>query len=206
MYSAISGYDPKTGRNDNGATLQDALGYWHNNGLGGNKIAAYAQIDHTNLDLIRNCIAVFGSVYTGFNVPSSAMDQFDTGQPWTVVTRSRIEGGHCVPLMAYDSTSFTCVTWAKTQKLDLAFLGRYFDEIWVPIDLDWLTAAGTSPAGLDTSALNADYTALTGQPGPFQQVTPVPPVVVPPPVTPPAGDATALLGSLRDQINTFLAG
>lgn len=201
MYSAISGYNPSTGANDNGAMLSDGLAYWQKSGIGGNKIAAYAQLKATDLTLIRNCIAVFGLVYTGFNCPQSALDQFDKGQPWTVVNRSRIAGGHCVPIGAYTATTFEAVTWGARQSMSVDFFQRFFDEIWVPIDLDWMRAAGTSPDGLDTNTLNADFMALTGKPGPFIQVTPP----IDPPVDPPAGDAVALLTSIEQQISTFLA-
>jgi hypothetical protein len=183
MYEAISGYRPGKPSTDVGATLQDALGYWRATGIAGNKIAAFAEIDAQNLDLVRACIAIFGAVYTGMNFPASAMDQFDAGKPWSVVKRSSIEGGHCVPIGAYDDESFACVTWGQVQPMTLDFYKRYFDEVWVPIDLDWLTATGASPAGLDTDALNADYQALTGEPGPFPQAAPP----VTPPVTPPVG-------------------
>lgn len=180
MYRAISGYDPARPSTDVGATLQDALGYWRKTGIGGNKLTAFAEVNAQDLNLVRACIAIFGSVYTGFNCPTSALDQFDAGKPWTVAARSAIDGGHCVRIGAYDPLGFTCVTWGRVQRMDLAFYQRYFDEVWVPIDLDWVTAAGTSPAGLDTDALNADFVALTGQPGPFPRVTPP---VTPPPVT-----------------------
>lgn len=207
MYSAISGYNPATGANDNGAMLSDGLAYWQRSGIGGNKIAAYAQINAQDLDLVRNCIAVFGGVYTGFNCPQSALDQFDKGQPWSVVNRARIAGGHCVPIGSYGADYFECVTWGARQRMSVAFLQRYFDEIWVPIDLDWMRSAGTSPDGLDTDTLNADFMALTGKPGPFVQVTP-PPVDPPvdPPVTPPTDDkALALLVSIKQQIDAFQA-
>lgn len=205
MYSAISGYDPKTGRNDNGATLQDALGYWRKSGLGGNKIAAFAEIDATNLDLVRNSIAIFGSVYAGMNFPTTGMAQFDSGKPWTVVAKAKIDGGHCVPLGAYDQTSFSCVSWGRVQKMDLRFYSTYFDECWVPIDLDWLQVSGISPAGLDVATLNADYASLIGKPGPFQSVTPTPvPVPTPQPAPAPSSDSTLLKG-LRVDINAISA-
>lgn len=175
MYSAISGYTPADPNTDVGATLQDACNYWHKTGIAGNTIAAYAWLNAQDLDLVRACIAIFGAVYTGFNFPASAMAQFNAGKPWTLVNRTRIEGGHCVPIGAYDADSFTCVTWGRTQKMDVAFFRRYFDEVIVPVDLDWLRAAGTSPAGLDVATLNSDYQALTGQPGPFVDVVPPPP-------------------------------
>jgi hypothetical protein len=118
MYSAVSGYNPTDPSTDVGATLQDALDFWRKNGLAGNRIAAFAFIDAQDVDLVRACIATFGAVYTGMNFPSSAMDQINRGEPWTVVRRSRIEGGHCVPIGAYDADSFTCVTWGQTQRMD----------------------------------------------------------------------------------------
>jgi hypothetical protein len=182
MYSAISGYDPRRPSTDVGATLLDACDYWRKVGIGGNKIAAFAEIDPSDLDLVRYCIATFGTVYCGMSFPSSGFDQLDAGKPWKVVKRSAIEGGHCVPIGAYDDDTFTCTTWGQVQAMDLDFYERYFDEIVVPVDLDWMRAVGTSPSGLDTAALNADYESLTGDPGPF------PIVVTPPPVNPAASD------------------
>jgi hypothetical protein len=182
MYSAISGYTPKDPASDVGATLQDALGYWRKTGIGGNKISAFVQIDAADLATVRMCIATFGFVYAGMNFPGSAMDQFDAGKPWSVV-RSSIDGGHCVPLGAYDARSFSCVTWGRQQSMTVDFYQRYVDETWACVDLDWLRSTGSSPAGLNVAALNADFLALTGQPGPF-------PATAPPP-TPSADQAMA---------------
>lgn len=188
MYEAISGYTPSDPSTDVGATLQDGLGYWHTTGVGGNTIAAFMQIDHTNLDTVRNCIALFGGVYAAFQCPASALTQFRVGQPWIDKSPSEILGGHAVPLHAYTPDGFTCVTWGRTQQMDVAFYQRYFNEAWVPIDLDWLSAQGYSPDHIDTDALNADYEALTGQPGPFPPMpapAPTPPEPAPQPVPEP---------------------
>jgi hypothetical protein len=175
MYREISGYTPGRPETDVGATLQNALNYWRKTGIGGNKIAAFAQIRAVDLDVVRMCIARFGSVYTGMWLPQVAMEQFNAGKPWTVTgRRSANLGGHCVPLLAYDANSFTCVTWGRTQQMTVEFYKAQFDECWVPIDLDWLRANGLSPAGIDTAALNADYQAMTGQAGPFPNVSPTP--------------------------------
>lgn len=174
MYRAISGYAPGQPKTDVGATLQDALNYWRRSGIGANKIAAFAQIKVSDLATIRMCIARFGSVYAGMWMPQAAMDQFDSGKPWSVVKRTANLGGHCVPLMAYDADSFACVTWGRVQPMSVAFFKAQFDEVWVPIDLDWLRLDGLSPAGINTTALNGDYQAMTGQAGPFPAVTPPP--------------------------------
>ena len=189
MYSAISGYTPSNPNSDVGATLISGLQYWTKVGVNGYKLAAYAQIDGTNTALLRNCIALFGVVYAGLNVPASAMSQFDAGQPWAVVARSPIDGGHCVPLVGYDSATYTCVTWAKTQPMTAAFHTRYFDEWWVPISADWESKTGLTPSGLDGATANADYQALTGtNASPFPVVTPTPPPIPTP--TPTSADAT----------------
>jgi hypothetical protein len=192
MYSAVSGYDPADPNTDVGATLQDALGYWHKTGVAGNTIAAFAWVDAQDLDLVRACIATFGAVYTGMTLTAAAMDELDRGRPWTMVERSRVLGGHCVPLGAYDQDSFTCVTWGQTQSMSVEFYRRYFDEVVVPIDLDWMSANGTSPAGLDIATLNADYEALTGNPGPFPPALPTP-EPTPAPLPAPEGSVKAAL-------------
>lgn len=179
-YSTVTGFNPKKPSTDQGATLQEGLEFWNKTGFGGYKIDAFAQIDNTNVALVQACIAAFGVVYAGLNVPSSAMTQFDAGQPWAVVSRSSIEGGHCVPLVSYDATSFGCITWAAYQKMTTGFYTRYFDETWVPISTDWMMANGTTPAGMDTATANAQFQALTGS-----TAAPFPVVITPPPVTPP---------------------
>ena len=64
--------------------------------------------------------------------------------------------------------------FSKTTALDEADV--------VAIDLDWVRANGTSPAGFDIARLNNDYANLTGQQGPF----PVPPPAPEPTSTPDA--------------------
>lgn len=203
-YSTVTGYNPSDPSTDQGATLQEGLEFWQKTGFGGYKIAAFAQIDGTNTALLQNCINLFGVVYAGLNVPSSAMQQFDSGQEWSVVSRSRIEGGHCVPLVAYDTASYSCITWAAVQKMTSQFHARYFDEWWVPISTDWLQKSGKTPSGLDGATANADFQALTGSTAsPFPTVTP-PPVNPPtPPVTP--TDADTLLTSIAAQIAAYEA-
>jgi hypothetical protein len=175
FYEAICPeFNPRTGAGDDGATLQDALDYWRKTGLGGHTIVAAAQLDPTDLDAIRACIDLFGSVYCGLWVTQSAMDQFDAGQDWTYVKRSRNLGGHCVPIGAYDAEGFECVTWGRIQRMSVEFFVHNFDEVWVPITQEWIDAQGANPSGIDVAALNADFQALTGQEGPFTGVTPAP--------------------------------
>jgi len=47
-YSAITGYNPTTGANDNGAQEIDVLNYWRQQGIGGHKIQAYIALEPSN--------------------------------------------------------------------------------------------------------------------------------------------------------------
>src|SRR5882757_4903627 len=113
MYERVCpGFDPATDANDNGATLQDALNDWHKTGLAGHKVAAFARVKTSDTKTIKNCINLFGSVYAALEFPVFAMDQFNKGSAWDIVgMNTTIEGGHAVPLVAYDADGYTCVTW-----------------------------------------------------------------------------------------------
>ena len=76
-YEAVSGYDPATGQNDNGAVELDVLKYWRNNGLGasGDKIAAFASVNVQDGTEIKNAIALFGGIYIGLALPLTAQSQ-----------------------------------------------------------------------------------------------------------------------------------
>lgn len=160
-YENISGYDPSTGANDNGAVELDVLNYWRQHGVGGHKIRAFAKINHRNLTEVRQAINLFGGIYIGIQVPQSAEDQFAAGQPWTPVCGSPILGGHAVPVGAYDTRTFTCVTWGRTQPMSNRWWRRYVEEAWAIVTLDFLDAHGHDPQGLDLHQLLADLAHVT---------------------------------------------
>lgn len=192
-YSALTGFTPDDPSTDQGAYIQDVMGYWRKTGIGGHKILAYAAVDVRNLDEIEMALDLFGAVNVGINLPESALDQFDAGQPWDVVRGSRNAGGHCVPVGRYTDAgttgdSLACVTWAKVQPLTQAFWEHYVDEAWIAITEDWVNANGTNPLGLNLYNLGQDLQALTGTPNPIPAPQPpAPPVPTPP--TPPAPPA-----------------
>jgi len=172
-YEAVSGYIPGRPDTDQGAVMQDVLDYWRKTGIGGHKILAFAEVDIKNAAEIETALYLFGHIYVGLNVPKSAEDQFGAGAPWDVVANDGgILGGHAVDLGYWNAdmpgkTRLAVVTWGARQEMTAAFWSEYVEEAWVVADADWISATGGSPPGLDVPALNAQFTALTGQPGPF---------------------------------------
>jgi hypothetical protein len=167
VYSAVTGYDPNQtqpdGSNptDNGANITDILNYWRSTGIAGHKIDGWAQIDHTNIQEVKQAIYLFGGVNPGFQVPQSAMDQNSQGQPWTVVPNDGgIVGGHSVPAFDYSPTGGTVSTWGMKQAFDWNFWLKYMDECYCIISLDWLRQNGVAPNHLNLAQLEADLKAL----------------------------------------------
>lgn len=166
IYSAISGYDPKTGYGDDGANLIDCLKYWQKTGVNGHRITAYMKVDATNQARVNAALYLFGCLYAGVGLPNTAGPQ--VGKVWTVTDKSLRGdaapyswGGHCVLISAWGNL-YKCITWGAEQLMDAQFLGTYADELWVALTLDWFTAQHKTPAGFLYKELTADLKALQG--------------------------------------------
>jgi uncharacterized membrane protein YgcG len=165
-YTAITGYDPTTGANDNGANELDVLKYWRTTGIAGHTIGAFAEVNPASHQEVEQAVYLFGGIYLGLNMPKTAQAQTSANEPWDVGTGPDAEpgswGGHAVPLLAYDQDSLTVVTWGALQKMTWSFLDKYCEEAYALISQDWLSAAGNSPAGLNLQQLTSDLAQVTG--------------------------------------------
>jgi hypothetical protein len=168
IYTAVSGYNPVTGANDNGATLASVCKYMVKTGavdVNGrvHKLAAWAEVNaYTNLRLLKRVANAFGSAYLAIMCPYSAIDQFDAGQPWTFVPGSQIDGGHAIPLQ-YSAVNTgtmddeTIVTWGAEQKMNEAFALNYLAEAVAIVSADDVNVqSGTNPVGLNLTQLVTD--------------------------------------------------
>jgi hypothetical protein len=192
FYEGSTGYNPINPSSDRGGVMTDVLSYARKTGMAGHKIAAYLKVDPINSAEIKTALYLFGGLYVGMNFPRSAMHQFDTGEVWHVAGDSTIEGGHCVHLGAIDASGmWQIVTWGRTAYVSQEFVDAYVVEIEAPVSVEWVRG-DESGGHVDVVTLNAEFTRLTGQPGPFPVLPavqpptpPAPPVPVPPVVQPP---------------------
>jgi hypothetical protein len=163
MYSAVSGYVPGNPATDVGATCEDALNYWMNTGLAGHKIAGFMSFDPKVRTDHEDSVDLFGGVYLGVQMPLSAQAQTGPGLVWDVPPGGATGdgepgswGGHAVPIVAYDSTGVTVVTWGALQKATWAFVSTYADEAYAVLAADWVDASTQlSPDNFAYSALQA---------------------------------------------------
>ena len=178
-YAAITGWNPNDPSSDQGAEMQSVRDFWRKTGftLGGkpDKVALFAQVDHTNLMLVRWCIDRFGEVGVGVNFPASAMDQFNADMPWDVVKGSQVEGGHAVAAVGYDAQYIYLVSWGRVVPATWAWFVAYTEECWTQLSTDWINAAsGEDALGEVAYALGEQFRAVTGQANPFPAPSPAP--------------------------------
>jgi hypothetical protein len=166
-YSAITGYNPVTGANDNGANEIDVLNYWRQTGIAGHKIAAYAALEPSNHTHVMDSVYIFEGCYIGLQLPISAQAQVQNHQPWSVPPggptgdgKPGTWGGHAVPVVAYDARGLTCVTWGALQIMTWTFWEAYCEEAYAIISDDYLTGKEVSPQGLNLQQLQADLADL----------------------------------------------
>jgi hypothetical protein len=161
-YSAITGYDPTTGANDNGADLPTVLNYWRDTGVAGHKIVQWGDVDHTSIEMQKHAINIYGATDDAVSFPVSGGAQFDSGQPFTLLNPDGgSEGGHCVPRFGYGSEGCKCVTWSKVWGGTWDWWMKYLFESTAVVTEDWIRQAdGLTPSGFPLDTLIKDLKSL----------------------------------------------
>lgn len=161
-YEAVSGYDPTSGQNDNGAAELDVLKYWRKKGIGGHRILGYVSVDPTNVEHVKLANHLFGGAYIGLNLPISCQTQDIWSVPPTGLVGQGAPGswgGHAVNTGAYDDTGIVCCTWGKPKRMTWDFFAAYCEEVWAVLSSDWLLK-NVAPNGFNLAQLQKDIGAL----------------------------------------------
>lgn len=163
-YSAVTGFNPNDPNTDQGTDMQVAASYRRKTGVVDasgkrHQVAAYLALTAGDATQLKQAIYLFSNVGIGIKFPKSAMAQFNAGKPWSVVSKSPIEGGHYVPAVGYDSKYVYVVTWGKLQPMTWGFFKKYCDEAIVYLSNEMLIG-GKSIEGFDATQLQTDLKAL----------------------------------------------
>lgn len=164
MYSAVSGFNPLTGANDNGAVCTDVLNYFKAVGCNGHHIQAWAQINNYCAHHVQIAIWLFGFAYIGIYMPISAQAQTNGGKWYCGPDQLGDNapgswGGHCVIVTGYDSEGLDVITWGTRIRMTWNFWYVYVDEAYALISQDFLSA-GKAPNGFDLPTLITDISHL----------------------------------------------
>lgn len=162
-YSAVSGYDPTTGVNDNGAACLDVLNYWRQTGIYTHKIAAYAEVAVHNQTEVKASIFLYELTYIGVALPISAQAQ---AKRWSVTSPSLQGnsapgswGGHCVIVVGYNADGVDVITWGERVRMTWGFWRAYVEEAYCLLSADFFTA-NKAPNGFDLATLQNDISKL----------------------------------------------
>lgn len=157
---ALSEYHRIGGPQDNGLVITDALDDMVQTGLlcagTRRKIDGWAGVAQTQ-DMIRACIAEFGSMRIGFNVPGEWMNSASEGFVWDTPRSYSFVGGHDVRLAGYTTQGIIVCTWGllgiMTWKAILD--SRIVDELYVELSPNYYGPDNVSPSGFQMAALKA---------------------------------------------------
>jgi hypothetical protein len=151
-----------TGGEDNGVVLADFLAYVKKTGWFTRTLAAYAPVKVSDQQTLQFAINAYGYAYTGIQVTDQMMAAFQAGEPWTTATfqNGNVEGGHCIPLVGYDSQNLYAVTWGAIQPIQYSAWPLISTEAWACI---WgeVPETGLDGHGVNLAALQADLAKLT---------------------------------------------
>lgn len=170
-YSAVTGFDPKTGRNDNGAYMLDVANYLRHQGLGKEKdgtphtVTAYIEVGRRT-EYARAGMLLFGGLWLGVWLPWSAASQ----EVWDVPPQGPVGdgqpgswGGHAIYAIGYDEEGLFFYTWGHLMKMTWAFFQTYVDESYVFVTEDYLyRVKQTTPRGFDAARLDGYLKELNG--------------------------------------------
>jgi hypothetical protein len=165
MYEQVGGYVPGQPDTDNGCNMLTALNWWKKSGLGGRKIDAFAAVNFDNPLLVKTAIEAFGGLYLGLALPLCVQGATSWSAPPNFAGKNAPGswGGHCVPVIGYDSEGLTVVTWGSTLRMGWRFLTAYADEAFAIISPDWIEKGGKwiekggkAPSNLNLTQLYLD--------------------------------------------------
>lgn len=155
-----------TGGQDTGLVISQLLAKWQSKGLGklAKRIDAYAPVHYVNLTEVQQTVEWFGTCRLGLNLPQSAMNQTNAGQPWDLTgtpADTQILGGHDVPIVGYDPQFLYVVTWGRLQQVTYRWFqsATYVEEAWAVVPANFV-ARGGDGRGLALGQLTADVTSL----------------------------------------------
>lgn len=157
---AVSYYLDYTGGQDGGVVLADYLAHVHTNGYFEHTVTAYAPVAVHDVPTLQFAIWAYDAAYCGIAVTEAMQQAFAAREPWTLeVLDSPVLGGHCIPIVGYDSTYLYAVTWGQVQPIAYSAWHYLSEEAWAVIPGELADGDGH---GISLRALQADLTRLGG--------------------------------------------
>lgn len=156
-------YMTYTGGQDSGVVLSDFLAYVHKKKFYKHTISAYAPVAVHDVPTLQFCVDAYDFAYTGITVTNDMMNAVQgSNGPWEWTAADLgggAAGGHCIPVIGYDSAWLYAVTWGNIIKIAYPAWHQMAEEAWAVLPGE-LTKAGDDGHGINLAALKADLKNL----------------------------------------------
>lgn len=159
-YEVWDGYvdgDPDT---DQGGIELDVLNRWQKSSLAGHALLAFAGVKASNIQEVKQAIALFGGLYIGMQVPNFVMQNPQPGKIWDLVADDGgIDGGHCVFVTGYEGDILEFISWGQVYRMTTRYWLKYVDEAYALLSSVFNGVHG-APSGFNLNQLTADLKAI----------------------------------------------
>lgn len=151
-YERVGDYIPGDDSTDNGCDMLTSLTDWKNVGIGSakSKILAFAEVDHTNEDMMRHASYWFGGLFIGIAMPAAAQNMNNTHDGWVDppatlegIWQPNSWGGHCIGGAGMGRKHIDTMTWGERIPMQLGYAGAYVDECYAVWSEEFLPADAT---------------------------------------------------------------
>lgn len=136
-------YSPR----NSGYNVLESLKRWRKDGFWNDKPWYFCEVNHDDMNQVRQAIDTFGGIHTGAMIPRAWL----SAKAWTVSGYPAY--GHSMAAIGYDEASIAVRSWTGVYWVTNAAWIKYFDEAYAIIDPSFLNDAGETPQGLDLPAL-----------------------------------------------------
>jgi len=150
-----------TGGQDSGVVLADYLAYVRQHRYYDHTVDSFAPVNVHDVPTLAFATFAFGFTYCGIVVTETMQRTFAAREPWEMATLTGpVAGGHCVPVVGYDDTFITVVTWGAVQPVSWPAWHHMATEAYAVVTGELVAAEGDGARGVTLEALRADLDRL----------------------------------------------
>jgi len=152
-YSTVTGYVRGEPATDRGTEMRAYLRYHRRKGIldsSGRRrhIGLFAGFAPRDLDELAATVVALGKASIGWDVRTSAMEQFNAREPFDVVKGAPDDGGHCTGIVGRYKGMWVVETWGTLALMTDAYFLACNDEAWGYYSTQMLNG-GRTISGLD---------------------------------------------------------
>jgi hypothetical protein len=165
-YAAVTGFDPANPDSDQGTDMQKAAAYRKKVGVidaRGKRhvVESYVAPTPGRLSELILSTWLFAATGVGLIMPETAEEQFDAGEPWTVVKGAKEMGGHYVSAVGRNARGNILIsTWGKIHEMTPEFYRHYCDEAVTYLSKEALLKNNLTREGFDLASLQSHLAQL----------------------------------------------